>query len=244
MCCISLCVSVCLCLYDCLSVCDFACRLLLRLIFSVTSRHAACHLFSLLFMSLVLWLCLFHSAFSHPPLPAPFWMSALNVRLFESSPRPFMSVHLLSPSVFSPPRRCLHNVPSSSLCDFAERGPGSGCHPLPPSQHCPRTPDQRHPAAHRLPALPHQPAAHLHRPAAGGAGARLRKHRALLPGVQRADGPLQGIRVCGIHEEGLGFTGPIWAAGPTDGTLTSSRQNDLFTFKYLEENFCFHSDYY
>lgn len=122
----------------------------------------------------------------------------------------------MSASVFSS-RRCLHNVPSSSLCDFAERGPGSGCHPLPPSQHCPWTPDQRHPAAHRLPALPHQPAPHLHRPAVWGAGTRLWKHRALLPGVQRADGPLQRIWVRWVHEEGLCFTGPFWAAGPTAG---------------------------
>lgn len=124
----------------------------------------------------------------------------------------------LSSSVVSS-RRCLHNVPSSSFCDFAERGPGSGCHPLPPSQHCPGTLDQRDPATHRLPALPHQPAPHLHGPAIWGAGTSLRKHRALLPGVQRADGPLQRIWVCWVHEEGLCFTGPFWAAGPTAGML-------------------------
>lgn len=108
---------------------------------------------------------------------------------------------------------------SSSLCDFAERGPGSGCHPLPPSQHCPRSSDQRHPAAHRLPALSHQPAPHLHRPAVRGAGALLRKHRTLLPGVQRPVGPLQRLWICWIYEERLCFKGPLWAAGPTIGML-------------------------
>lgn len=123
-----------------------------------------------------------------------------------------------SPSFFSLCLR-LHNVPSSSLCDFAERGPGSGCHPLPPPQHCPRTPDQRGPAAHRLPALPHQPASHLHRAAVRGAGALVRKHWTLLPGVQWANGPLQRIWVCRIHEEGLCFPGPFWASGSAYGTL-------------------------
>lgn len=171
----------------------------------------------------VFWLCV---SFLHPPRTAFCPLFALNVMfVFVSDTSPSIYVCaslplclLLSSSVFSS-RRCLHNVPSSSLCDFAERGPGSGCHPLPPSQHCPGTLDQRHPAAHRLPALPHQPAPHLHRPAVWGAGTRLRQHWALLPGVQRADGPLQRIWVCWIHEEGLCITGPFWAAGPTSGML-------------------------
>lgn len=168
-------------------------------------------------------LCMFfhclHSAFAMSCFLSVFWMSALNVSLCESFPVNLCLCisFFVSVFVFSL-RRCLHNVPSSSLCDFAERGPGSGCHPLPPSQHCPWTPDQCHPAAHWLPALSHQPAPHLHRAAVWGAGPLLWKHRTLLPGVQWADGPLQRIWVCWVHEEGLCFTGPLWATGTTTGT--------------------------
>lgn len=219
--CVFLSVYLCVCLYDCVSV--VVCAWFLPcLIFFLP--HSACHLFSFLFMWVALSMffdCVSPSCFLHTNRA---FCLCLNVCLCSSPSVGPCLLHLSSLclsssrlSVFSPRRR-LHNVPSSSLCDFAERGPGSGCHPLPPSQHCPRTLDQRHPAAHRLAALPHQPAPHLHRSAIRGAGARVRKHWALLPGVQRADGPLQRIWVCRIHEEGLCFTGTLWAAGSTSGT--------------------------
>lgn len=221
MCCLSLCVSVCLSLW--LSVC----APILFHHFPHSARHffffafrASCFFACFLLCALIrhlLWIafCLFlNVCFKCMFL----WVFQMSLSIYV---RASLSLCLFSSlSVFSS-CRCLHNVPSSSLCDFAERGPGSGCHPLPPSQHCPGTPDQRHSAAHRLPALPHQPAPHLHRPTVWGAGALLWKHRALLPGVQRADGSLQRIWVCWIHEEGLCFSGPVWAAGPTAGMLQS-----------------------
>lgn len=170
-------------------------------------------LFPVILMFFLIYFVAFHVTFFcfcpficilHKFLPACF--KCMFVCVCHSSVR----LSLARPRLYvCPTRRRLHNVPSSSLCDFAERGPGSGCHPLPPSQHCPGTPDQCRPAAHRLAALPHQPAAHFHRPGVRGAGARLREHRALLPGVQRADRPLQRLWLRGIHEEGLGFTGPF-----------------------------------
>lgn len=249
MCCLSLCVSVCLSVYItvCLSFWLFVPKFYLPFFLSLCHIRPVFYLFIYLICFIFCFSCeLFFACFSdcvsilHPPQTA--FCLFLNVCfkcMFVFVP-PHVPVHLcLCISFFvsvlvsvCSTRRCLHNVPSSSLCDFAERGPGSGCHPLPPSQHCPGAPDQRHPAAHRLPSLPHQPAPHLHCPAVWGAGTHLRKHRALLPGVQRADGSLQGIWVRWIHEEGLCFTGPFWAAGPTAGMLKHLLKYDPVMFDY------------
>ena len=150
---------------------------------------------SLFFCSALLYFCPLSPFFIHPLLFVPSILRPASFVLVLSLV-PLLSLYvlvssvLISPSPSLPPhllcsRLLLHPLSSapvsfvlvsSSLCDFAEWSPGSGCHPLPPPQHGARPLHQRGAAAHRLTALPGQPATHLHRPAVRGAGARLRQH--------------------------------------------------------------------
>lgn len=89
-----------------------------------------------------------------------------------------------------------------------------------------RAGDLRAAAAHGRAAVHRQPALRLHPAAVRGAGAALRQPGALLPGVQRLHGPLQGLRLCGVHEEGLGRQGQVGAAREAAGLPHAVRALD------------------
>lgn len=105
----------------------------------------------------------------------------------------------------------------TSLRNPSKWWPGTGCHPNSAPDINPRPWHHRPASAHGLPPVRHQRALHSHCQPVSGAGAFLWQHRALFPGVQWPYGPLQRLRLCGVHEEGLGLQGTVRTLGQTAG---------------------------
>lgn len=105
----------------------------------------------------------------------------------------------------------------TSLRNPSKWWPGTGCHPNSAPDISPRPWHHSPASAHGLSPVCHQPALHSHCQPVSGAGALLRQHWTVFPGVQRPYGPLQRLRLCGVHEEGLGLQGTVRTLGQTAG---------------------------
>ncbi len=105
----------------------------------------------------------------------------------------------------------------TSLRNSSKWWPGTGCHPNSAPDISPRPWHHRPASAHGLSPVCHQPTLHCHSQPVSGAGALLWQHWTLFPGVQRPYRPLQRLRLCGVHEEGLGLQGKVRTLGQTAG---------------------------
>lgn len=114
----------------------------------------------------------------------------------------------------------------SSLCDATERWAGPVCDKGVSPICSPWPWDLCAAAADGLAAMHRQPSQGFHPATVWGARPPLRKHWALLPGAQYHHGLLEGLWLCGVHEEGLCSPGEVRASGEAAWVTNAVRTLD------------------